>query len=140
MVSITVLVSERTATMSRLVNSFASKLLNYIRRGFLIGSDFTRSLNRERKFTLGLILALWPVFAAVFVPPAYSDRLPLVIFCIAALTSEAMAAWLFIATRRRAIDRPEDRLTSWSVVGAAAAGAGTVAFLITTVANLMHVW
>jgi hypothetical protein len=98
-----------------------------------------RTLDRKRKFKLGLVLALWPVLFAIVAPAAYSDRLPIAIFCITAILSEAAAALLFFLTYRRPIDRPEDRLTSWSVIGAAAAGLCMVAFLIATVVNVIQV-
>jgi hypothetical protein len=104
------------------------------------------SLGRKLKFGLGLLLAIWPVAVAAFVPAQYfagfdvslpsSNRLPLAIFCIAALVSEAIAFFVFF----RARVLPADRLSSLSVIAAAAAAACTLAFLVAAVANAMRVW
>ncbi len=103
------------------------------------------SLVRKLKFGLGVLLALWPVAVAAFVPAdvlagfdlntLLTNRQPLAVFCVAALVSEVLAVVLFF----RARVFPKDSLTSWSVVAAVAAGACTLAFLIAAVANVMHV-
>jgi hypothetical protein len=111
-----------------------------MRTAILLGNHYMHTLSRERKFKLGLCLALWPVLFAAVTPAGYSNRLPMAIFCTAAIISEAAAAWLFFLTYRRPIDRPEDRLTSWSVVGAAAAGVCTLAFLAAALANVARIW
>ena len=106
-------------------------------------------LVRKRKFSFGLWLAIWPVVVAAFLPSRLfailhanllsNDRLPVAIVCIVAVISEAAAALLFFFTRRRYLDRPEDRLTFWSVIATAAAGACAIAFLAAAAVNAMHV-
>ncbi|MGH9740347.1 MAG: hypothetical protein ACRD4X_17430 [Candidatus Acidiferrales bacterium] len=116
----------------------------------MLASDRAISfLSRKRQFTIGIWLALWPVVVAALVPSQLfagidvnllsDNRLPVVVFCVAALVSEAVAASLFVLVCKRFVDRPEDRLTFWSVIAAAAAGVGTLAFLIATVANVMQI-
>jgi hypothetical protein len=107
-------------------------------------------ISRKRRFSIGLRLALWPVIIVAVFPSSYLagvhanlfayNRLPVVVFCTAALTSEAVAALLFFLSYKRRIDGPEDRLTSWSIIAAAAAGACSLAFLIGAVGNAMQVW
>jgi hypothetical protein len=107
-------------------------------------------LSRKRKFTLGLWLSIWPVVIAALVPAQgladldlnllANSRLPITVFCFVALISEAAAAWLFLPMCKRFVDLPEDRLTTWATIGAAAAGACTLAFLAATVANILHFW
>lgn len=121
----------------RAANSFAPKILENLRKVYLFGNEFMTPVERRRKFKLGICLALWPVLVASFTPAVYSNRLPVAVFCLAAIMSEGAAAWLFSATYRRRIDRKRDRLTSWSFVGAAAAGVCTLAFLIAALANVM---
>ncbi len=106
-------------------------------------------LSRKRQFSAGLWLALWPVVVATLVPSQFFDgfganlfsdnRLPVTIFCVAALISEAVAAFLFVLACRRFVDRSEDRLTFWSVIAGSAAGVCAVAFLIAAVANVMQI-
>jgi hypothetical protein len=101
---------------------------------------------RKTEFFLGVAAALWPIGVVAFVPSEYlnaagadlntSDRLPLAILCVAALISEAIAMFLFFGSRRRL----KDQLTSWSVIGAAAAGLCTLAFLAAAIANAMKIW
>lgn len=100
---------------------------------------------RKFKFAAGGILALWPVVIAAFVPADIlagfnlnvisMNRLPLAVFCIAALVSEALA--VVLSSRSRVF--PKDSLTSWSLAAAVAAGACTLAFLVAAVANFVHV-
>ncbi|MGH9716107.1 MAG: hypothetical protein ACRD4R_05170 [Candidatus Acidiferrales bacterium] len=102
--------------------------------------------DRKFRFGFGIFLALWPVAVAAFVPAQVfagldvvmvsSNRLPLAIFCVAALASEILAVTLFFRTRVF----PIDALTSWSVIAAAAAGTCTLAFLVAAVANVIGVW
>lgn len=102
----------------------------------------TPVLSRRRKFTLGLWLAIWPVIIAALVPSTLlgNSRLPIMMFCIAALLSEAIAASLFLLVCQRFVDLAEDRLTTWATIGAAAAGVCTLAFFAASVANGMHFW
>ena len=65
-----------------------------------------------------------------------SDRVPAAYFSFAAFLSEALAVLLFVRAHRRL----RDRLSSWSLIGVAAAGAATLAFLAATVANAMQTW
>jgi hypothetical protein len=105
-----------------------------------------RYLNRKFRFSLGVFLAVWPVVVAAFVPAQLfadldvnmlsANRLPLAIFCAAALASEIGAIVVFFRTRVL----PIDPLTSWSVIAAAAAGTCTLAFLVAAVANVLHAW
>ncbi|HVB86688.1 MAG TPA: hypothetical protein VNK23_08510 [Candidatus Dormibacteraeota bacterium] len=105
-----------------------------------------QKLSRRLRFSIGIFLALWPVVVAAFVPAQVfagldvnmvsADRLPLAIFCVAALLSEVMAMMLFFRTRVF----PIDPLTSWSVIAATAAGTCTLAFLVAAVANVFHAW
>jgi hypothetical protein len=138
-VSLTNFLSQRTDATCEAASRIASQVIQSTRRAYIAGNQCVRTLDRKRKFKLGLVLALWPVLFAIVAPAAYSDRLPIAIFCITAILSEAAAALLFFLTYRRPIDRPEDRLTSWSVIGAAAAGLCMVAFLIATVVNVIQV-
>ncbi|MGA9885430.1 MAG: hypothetical protein WBQ34_17070 [Candidatus Acidiferrales bacterium] len=106
-------------------------------------------LSRKRQFSIGFWLALWPVVVAALVPSQlfagfdvnllFSNRFPVIVFCVAALVSEAVAVLLFVLVCRRFVDRSEDRLTFWSVIAAAAAAVGTLAFLIAAVANVMQI-
>ena len=103
-------------------------------------------LSRKQRFGIGLFLALWPIIVAACVPAQVfagidvnmlsSDRLPLAVFCLAALASEIFATVVFFRTRVF----PIDPLTSWSVIAAAAAGTCTLAFLVAGVANVLHAW
>jgi len=103
-------------------------------------------LNRKLRFSLGVFLAVWPVVVAAFVPVQLfadldvnmlsADRLPLAIFCVAALVSEIGAVVVFFRTRAF----PIDSLTSWSVIAATAAGTCTLAFLVAALANVLHAW
>jgi len=102
------------------------------------------SPSRKLRFSVGIFLALWPVAVAAFVPAQVfagldvnmmsADRLPLAVFCAAALVSEIFAIIVFFRTRVF----PIDSLTSWSVIGAVAAGTCTLAFLAAAVANVLH--
>jgi len=104
-----------------------------------------QSFGRKLKFATGVILALWPVVVAAFVPADVLagfnlnvisvNRLPLAVFCSAALVSEALAVVLFFPSRVL----PKDSLASWSLAAAVAAGACTLAFLVAAVANFIHV-
>lgn len=106
-------------------------------------------IGRRRRFSIGLWLALWPVVVAALAPSQFFDgfnanvlaynRLPVAVFCVAALISEAAAASLFVLACRRFVDRPEDQLTFWSVISATAAGVCAVAFLIAAVANVTQI-
>jgi len=144
-VSITLFLSECTEAMSRLTNSLAPKLSENIHRIILNRGELTDPRYRKRVFELAIFLALWPVFVAALVPPQYNSRFPLLIFCLAALLSEAAAAFLFFRTCAGPRDRlamwfrAGDRLTKWSLIGAAAAGTGTLAFLVAAVANAIGV-
>lgn len=105
-----------------------------------------RYLSRKLRFSFGVFLALWPVVVAALVPARLfadldvnmlsADRLPLAMFCLAALASEIGAVVVFFRTRVF----PTDPLTSWSVIAATAAGTCTVAFLVAAVANVFHAW
>jgi hypothetical protein len=100
---------------------------------------------RKQKFALGVFLVVWPVVFTALLPSEYfstldmrflsSDRIPAAYFWFAAFISEVLATFLFFRAHRR----PSDRLSAWSVIGAAA-GAATLAFLAATVANAMQVW
>gem|GEM_PF-4739523 len=136
--SLTNFLSKCTDATCEAANRIAPQVIQNIRRAYIAGNQYMHTLDRRRKFKLGLVLALWPVLFAVVAPAAYSNRLPVAIFCIAAILSEAAAALLFFLTYRRPIDRPEDRLTSWSVIGAAAAGLCMLVFLIATVVNVLQ--
>lgn len=138
--SITVFLCKSAEVISRATKSLILKFVQHIRRTLIRGNDFMHALERKRKFELGLLLVLWPMLAAAVFPAGYSSRLPLAMFLITALLSEAAAIVLFFQSYRRVIDRPEDRLTSWSVIGAAAAGACTLAFLIAAMVNAIRVW
>jgi hypothetical protein len=104
------------------------------------------ALSRKLLFSIGLFLALWPVMVAALVPANVfagldlnmlsADRLPLVLFCLGALVSEIIAVIMFFRIRVF----PIDPLTSWSVIGAVAAGTCTLAFLAAAVANVLHIW
>jgi MFS family permease len=101
---------------------------------------------RKQKFVLGVLLVIWPIVVTALLPSEYfssldmrflsSDRIPAAYFSFAAFLSEAFAILLFFRAHRRL----RDRLSSWSVIGVAAAGAATLAFLAATVANAMQVW
>lgn len=103
-------------------------------------------LNRRIRFGLGVVLAVGPVLVAIFLPGTYlaslgfqlvsSTRVPLALFCLAALASEGFAIFLFFHARVF----PTDRITSWSEIAAAVAGVSTIAFLIAAVANAIQVW
>lgn len=105
-----------------------------------------RLFGRKQKFALGVLLVLWPIIVSVFLPTQYFAslnvrfnspyRVPAAYFSLSACFSEALALLLFFRARRPA----SDRLSSWSVIAAAAAGAATVAFLAAAVANAMQVW
>lgn len=120
---------------------------DFLRR---IRDSETPVLSRKRKFTIALWLAIWPVVLATLIPSEGlagldlnllgSSRSPIMVFCITALISEAIAASLFLLVCQRFVDLPEDRLTTWATIGAAAAGACTLAFFAASVANGLHFW
>jgi hypothetical protein len=103
-------------------------------------------LGRKQKFALGVLLVIWPVVVTALLPARYfsgldirffsSDRIPAAYFSLSAFVSEALAIVLFLRAHRRLADR----LSAWSVIGVAAAGAATLAFLAATVASAMQVW
>jgi hypothetical protein len=144
-VSVTLFLSECTEAVSRLTNSLAPKVSENLHRIILNRAELTDPRDRKRVFELAIFLALWPVFFAALVPTQYNSRFPLLIFCVAALLSEAAAAFLFFRTcagprdRLATWSRAEGRLTKWSVIGAAAAGTGMLAFLVAAVANAIGV-
>lgn len=143
--SITNFFSQYTDALYEAASSIVSKSIQTMRTATNLGIHHMRTFGRERKFKVGLGLAVWPVFAALIAPASYSNRLPITIFCIIAILSEAEAGLLFFLTYRRPIDRvmamdaDEDRISSWSVIGAAAAGACALAFLVAAVANVIQV-
>lgn len=143
--SSTSFISDCTEELSRFIHSRGTKVRENMRRIIQLRDECTDTRDRRRIFELAIFLALWPVFIAALVPAQYNSRFPLLIFCVAALLSEAAAAFLFFQTcagprQRLAIwSRPEDRLTMWSVIGAAAAGTGMLAFLVAAVANAINV-
>lgn len=121
-----------------------------MKNAWTLASEKDKSFpSRRRQFSTGLWLALWPVVVATLVPSQFFDgfsaglfsdnRLPVTVFCVAALISEAVAASLFLLACRRFVDKSEDRLTFWSVIAGAASGVCAIAFLIATVANVMQI-
>lgn len=121
-----------------------------------IYASFLRLLNEiplgngKDKFVLGAGLVVWPLISVMLLPSAYltnldgnlfsSGRVPVAIFSIVALISEAAAVFLFFPWRSQITYRPENRTNSWSVVATAVAGISALAFLVAAVANVVRVW
>lgn len=133
--------------------ALASPAINDLREIFAsflrMGKDMYLG-NGKKKFALGVGLVVWPVIVAMLLPSAYlsnlnknllsSGRLPVAIFCVVALISEAVAVSLLFPSRRLIVGKSEDRMNSWLVVATAVAGVCTLAFFIAAVANVVQVW